>query len=90
MPQRIDEVLQPPTGIVRTSAQGAFDRVMEALESAAQVAETGEGCTHVQHVSVEDFQLTSEHFPVDVRRILDRVMMATDPEGGLDALLEKL
>ena len=70
------------------SSSVPVDRVMEALDFAATLAETGEGCTPVQRVTTEEFQEASKLHPVDVRRYLDRVMMGTDPEGGLDGLLE--
>jgi len=66
------------------------DRVFDALEAAALVAEgsavsiVGFGGT----VGTDDFRAAVRLDPRAVRARLDRVMMGGDPESGLDALLE--
>ena len=65
-----------------------LDRVFDALESAAHVAE-GRGVERVvTAVSMEEFLAAAKLDPKAVRDRLDRVVMGDDPEGGLDALLE--
>jgi poly(A) polymerase len=61
-------------------------RAIEALERAAVRAEKGAG--ELVRASVEDYRAAAlRHLP-DVRARLDRVVMSSDAEAGLDALLE--
>jgi poly(A) polymerase len=64
------------------------DRVFDALEAAALVAEGGEAGGSVQVMSPEDFRVAVKLDPRGVRARLDRVVMGDDPERGLDGLLE--
>jgi poly(A) polymerase len=65
-----------------------LDRVFDALESAAHVAE-GRGAERVvAQVTLDDFQAAVKLDPKAVRARLDRVVMGDNPEGGLDELLE--
>jgi poly(A) polymerase len=63
------------------------DRALEALEWAALCAE-GKGAADPVRAGDEDFRLAASQARRDVRARLDRVVMATDAEAGLDALLE--
>lgn len=69
-------------------APGDADRAMDALDLAASAAEKGQLVQAVAPVSVDDVKRALEIDPARVRGALDRVMMGTDPELGLDALLE--
>lgn len=62
-------------------------RAMEALECAAVRAEGGAERLVVR-AAPADFKLATELYLPDVRKLLDRVVMASDAEAGLDALLE--
>ena len=64
-----------------------LDRAMDVLERAARVAE-GKGAGAAERASLDDFLALSKLDAVALRARLDRVVMADDPEGGLDALLE--
>jgi poly(A) polymerase len=64
-----------------------LDRVFDALESAAFVAEGKGGDRVLVPVTLEDFQAAVKLDPKAVRARLDRVVMGEDPEGGLDDLL---
>jgi poly(A) polymerase len=65
-----------------------LDRVFDALESAAFVAEGRRGERVVASVTVEEFREAAKLDPRALRARLDRVVMGEDPEGGLDDLLE--
>jgi poly(A) polymerase len=65
-----------------------LDRVFDALESAAFVAEGKRGERVVASVTIDDFREAAKLDPKAVRARLDRVVMGEDPEGGLDDLLE--
>ncbi|AKT38626.1 metal-dependent phosphohydrolase [Chondromyces crocatus] len=62
-------------------------RAMEALEYAAVRAERGPE-NQVVRASTADFKAATTLYLPDVRKMLDRVMMSSDAEAGLDALLE--
>lgn len=65
-----------------------LDRVFDALESAAYVAEGKPGERLVTPVSADDFLAAAKLDPQALRARLDRVVMGEDPEAGLDELLE--
>lgn len=65
-----------------------LDRVFDALECAAHVAEGKVASRPVTSVGAEDFVAAVKLDPRAVRARLDRVVMGGDPEGGLDELLE--
>jgi poly(A) polymerase len=65
-----------------------LDRVFDALECAAFVAEGKRLDPVVTTVTVDDFREAAKLDPKAVRARLDRVVMGDDPEGGLDSLLE--
>ncbi|EYF00972.1 HD domain-containing protein [Chondromyces apiculatus] len=62
-------------------------RAMEALECAAVRAEHVEERLIVR-ATPADFRAATQLYMPDVRKMLDRVMMSSDAEAGLDALLE--
>jgi poly(A) polymerase len=62
-------------------------RALEALEWAAVRAEGG-AAGPVVVARPEDYRVASTAYVDDLRRYLDRVVMARDAEAGLDALLE--
>ncbi len=65
-----------------------LDRVFDALEAAAQVAE-GRPSAHVVTPLTDDaFRAAAKLDPRALRARLDRVVMGDDPEGGLDELLQ--
>jgi poly(A) polymerase len=70
----------------QVTEDGEPHRALEALESAAARAEKGEG--RILVASGVDFAAAAASHPDDLRRYLDRVVMATDAEAGLDALLD--
>ncbi len=81
----------PPASQSVRNAPPSLDRAMDALEWAAGVAESREllasdGSAPVS-VDAEDVKAAAKLDPAAVRARLDRVMMGTDPEAGLDALL---
>jgi poly(A) polymerase len=63
-------------------------RAIEALEWAALRAEKGPSAGAAVVARPEDFRIASTTQVLDLRRFLDRVIMAPDAEAGLDALLE--
>jgi poly(A) polymerase len=63
------------------------DLAMDALELAAAVAERGQQPNAWLRATVEDYRAAASLDRVAVRARLDRVIMAQDPEIGLDALL---
>lgn len=65
-------------------------RPVEALDALEIAALRAEGKATGPLVAIPSglFTATAESYRADVRRALDRVMMAPDPEVGLDALLE--
>ncbi len=62
-------------------------RALEALEWAAVRAEGG-AAGPIVRANALDFRAASTASLADTRRFLDRVMMASDAEAGLDALLD--
>ncbi|HEY8087261.1 MAG TPA: HD domain-containing protein [Polyangiaceae bacterium] len=64
------------------------DRVFDALEAAALVAEGKAPQALVQPVSMDDFRAAAKLDVKALRSRLDRVVMGDDPERGLDELLE--
>jgi poly(A) polymerase len=64
------------------------DRVFDALEGAALVAEGRAAGQVIERVGTEDFRAAVKLDRRAVRARLDRVVMGEDPEGGLDGLLE--
>jgi poly(A) polymerase len=65
-----------------------IDRVFDALEAAALVAEGRPLAPRVGVVGTEDFRAAAKLDVKAVRARLDRVIMGEDPERGLDELLE--
>lgn len=78
-------ITSPLSTITRVSD---VDRVMDAIEAAAAAAETGRLSQMLRALPPEDVRAAFERYPLDVRAKLDRVMMGSDPELGLDALLD--
>jgi poly(A) polymerase len=64
------------------------DRVFDALEIAASVAEGKPAPSLPPQVTLEEFRAAAKLDPRAVRSRLDRVVMGEDPERGLDELLE--
>jgi len=62
-------------------------RAIDALDRALAFAETGASDRPIELVSEDDFRAASSLYLGDVRSRLDRVLLAADPESGLDALL---
>jgi poly(A) polymerase len=62
-------------------------RAIDALDRALAFAETGTPDRPIELVQEEDFRAASESYLIEVRTRLDRVLLAPDPEAGLDALL---
>lgn len=79
---------QMPEMNPETPQNVSLDRAMDALEFAAKVAEQGRLWTPPATLTAVDFAKASEVDPARVRLHLDRVMMGSDPDQGLDALLE--
>jgi poly(A) polymerase len=72
-----------------TAGNGAVvDRVFDALEAAALAAEGHPAGGPAQPLSVDDFRAAARLDVKAMRARLDRVVMAEDPERGLDELLE--
>jgi poly(A) polymerase len=65
-----------------------IDRAIDALEHAALSAERGSIVGAVSPMTPEDFRAAAQRDRDAVRARLDRVMMGSDPELGLDRLLE--
>jgi poly(A) polymerase len=66
-----------------------LDRAMDALERAAQSAERGAAQGSLARLpTADDYRAAIRLDPLSVRARLDRVIMGTDPELGLDLLLE--
>ncbi|MDP9034127.1 MAG: HD domain-containing protein [Myxococcota bacterium] len=80
--------LQAPTGPAEPVRRPDVDRVMDALEAAASLAEGRPVAQMLSPVSVEDFLAAAKLDAKAVRSPLDRVIMGDDPEAGLDGLLE--
>jgi poly(A) polymerase len=72
---------------MQTPRREDVDLVFEALERAAVVAGGGAAGTVVDIVAPEAFFAAAHADPRAMRDRLDRVIMGTDPEGGLDSLL---
>ena len=72
---------QPPT-------DAEVHRALDALDWAAGRAERGDNQGGAPEVSKAAFRAAAARFRPDVRARLDRVMMASDAEAGLDAMLE--
>ncbi len=70
-----------------TSSIDDPQRAMDALAWAVECAERG-ALTAPHRASPGDFRAASERYLTDVRGHLDRLVMASDAEAGLDALLE--
>ncbi len=82
-------LIPPPCYERRPMSDGPkLDRVFDALESAAFVAEGRRGERVVATVTVEEFREAAKLDPKALRARLDRVVMGEDPERGLDELLE--
>jgi poly(A) polymerase len=62
-------------------------RAIDALDRALAYAETGATDRPIELVGEDDFRAASTLYLADVRSRLDRVLLAPDPEAGLDALL---
>jgi poly(A) polymerase len=71
-------------GIVTTPN---VDLAMDALELAAQTAERGQAPASYLHAGLDDYKAAAAKDGAAVRARLDRVVMGSDPELGLDALL---
>jgi hypothetical protein len=63
------------------------DRVFDALEAAALVAEGKAPQSLVQPLSMDDFRAAAKLDVKAMRDRFDRVVMGDDPERGLDELL---
>jgi poly(A) polymerase len=63
-----------------------YTRALEALDWAAEVSD-GKEPPAPSAASSADYVLAASEYPADLRRRLDRIMMASDAEAGLDALL---
>jgi poly(A) polymerase len=63
-------------------------RAIAALERAALRAERGSLIVTPEPASPADFRSAGELYLNDVRKYLDRIVMSSDAEAGLDALLE--
>jgi poly(A) polymerase len=63
------------------------ERAMNALAWAIDHAERGITAP-AQPAEADDFRAATQRFLPDVRRAFDRIIMASDPELGLDSLLE--
>jgi len=74
-------------GLRTVDSEANHTRALDALDWAIERAEgrTLEGPPRVESV---DFEVASVTFRDDVRGRLDRILMATDAEAGLDAMLE--
>jgi poly(A) polymerase len=88
----IDEL--NPRARERGPTRGGADAVMDALDWAAAVAEHGperetfEASAAPARPGREDWDAALAQDATKVRGYLDRVIMGSDPESGLDALLE--
>ncbi len=69
------------------AANPNLDLAMDALELAAQTAERGQAPTAWLRAGLDDFRVAAATDGAAVRARLDRVVMGSDPELGLDALL---
>ncbi len=67
-----------------TAPEGNKNRAMHAFERAVECAERGVAERPVVLVAPADVSLLE---PVDMRPLLDSVMMGEHPDEGLDALL---
>lgn len=74
----------PPMTTVSLTTSGSRERAVNALERAAIAAETG--CPDRPITVVIDADLSALS-PIDLRMHLDRVVMGSFPEAGLDGLL---
>ena len=85
MPRATDESSQNPRGAPGASASGApdVDLALEAIDTAARVAESGEW-TPPPVAAPTDFRALEVG---RVRSGLERILLGRDPESGLDALL---
>jgi poly(A) polymerase len=77
----------PPTPEIPTTVPVSIDRAMDALEQAAQAAESGVLSGNAIILGRDDFHAAAKLDGRAVRQRLDRVVMGADPELGLDALL---
>jgi poly(A) polymerase len=76
------------TSPVAATTTPDVDRVFDALEAAAMVAEGGAAPAGMEAMSLDDFRAAVRLDAKGVRARLDRVVMGEDPERGLDGLLE--
>jgi poly(A) polymerase len=65
-----------------------YTRALDALDWAAERAEGRTDGDHAPVALVGDFRVAAEQVRPDLRKRLDRIIMAQDAEAGLDALLE--
>ncbi len=79
--------LDRPSPSKPREAPDARDRAKDALEQAAAVAE-GKPAGALIKATREDFEALARLDASALRGPLDRVVMGSDPEAGLDALLE--
>jgi poly(A) polymerase len=70
-----------------TPDHGDPTRALEALDRAVVIAETGAADRPLSVAGAADWHAASATTTAELRARLDRVMVATDPESGLDALL---
>jgi len=78
---------QPKAPYTVAERPADIDRVFDALDAAAVIAEGGAAAPGLV-MSAEDFQAAVKLDPRGVRARLDRVVMGEDPERGLDGLLD--
>jgi poly(A) polymerase len=62
-------------------------RALEALDRAVALAETGTADRPLVSLAREEFHEAAQRYLPDLRDRLDRVMMGSDPESGLEGLL---
>src|SRR5689334_300629 len=75
-------------GALDTDETPSAERALQALEWAVDRSDTKAGELEASRVaSRADFRVAVESYLPDVRGRLDRVMMSSDAETGLDALL---
>jgi poly(A) polymerase len=67
--------------------QGSASRAIDALDRAVEIAETGMSDRPILVAAPADWQSAAARLLPDLRSRLDRVMLGSDAEGALDALL---
>jgi len=75
------------TNAVNAATSQKAERALAALDRAVACALTGQTDQPVVLVQPEDFHQASASLRRDIRARLDQVLLAPDPEAGLDALL---